>query len=107
MGLLSQTLQLAEARPRERDRYTPGLERGNMLNALKLSLQAPKVRCLDEVLHPSSTHTVTQVIKELDASDRELDRELKILGIQFRLGRAWLLAARYQRGGYTRAHMHG
>ena len=63
--LLSRTLQLAEAKLRERDRYISGLEKENALNALKLSLQAPKVRYFDEVLHSPSTYTVTQIAKEL------------------------------------------
>lgn len=57
--LLSRTLQLAEAKLKERDRYISGLEKENALNALKLSLQAPKVRYFDEVLHSPSTYTVT------------------------------------------------
>jgi prophage antirepressor-like protein len=63
--LLSRTLQLAEAKLKERDRYISGLEKENALNALKLSLQAPKVRYFDEVLHSPSTYTVTQIAKEL------------------------------------------
>ena len=104
--LLSRTLQLAEAKLRERDRYISGLEKENALNALKLSLQAPKVRYFDEVLHSPSTYTVTQIAKELGMSGRELNRRLKALGIQFRLGGTWLLTARYQKEGYTRTHTH-
>ena len=70
--LLSRTLQLAEAKLRERDRYISGLEKENALNALKLSLQAPKVRYFDEVLHSPSTYTVTQIAKELGLSGRRL-----------------------------------
>ena len=104
--LLSRTLQLAEAKLKERDRYISGLEKENALNALKLSLQAPKVRYFDEVLHSPSTYTVTQIAKELGMSGRELNRRLKALGIQFRLGGTWLLTARYQKEGYTRTHTH-
>ena len=104
--LLSRTLQLAEAKLRERDRYISGLEKENALNALKLGLQAPKVRYFDEVLHSPSTYTVTQIAKELGMSGRELNRRLKALGIQFRLGGTWLLTARYQKEGYTRTHTH-
>ena len=104
--LLSRTLQLAEAKLKERDRYISGLEKENALNALKLSLQAPKVRYFDEVLHSPSTYTVTQIAKELGMSGRELNRRLKALGIQFRQGGTWLLTARYQKEGYTRTHTH-
>ena len=60
----------------------------------------------DEVLHSPSTYTVTQIAKELGMSGRELNRRLKALGIQFRLGGTWLLTARYQKEGYTRTHTH-
>ena len=104
--LLSRTLQLAKDKLKERDRYISGLEKENALNALKLSLQAPKVRYFDEVLHSPSTYTVTQIAKELGMSGRELNRRLKALGIQFRQGGTWLLTARYQKEGYTRTHTH-
>lgn len=87
-------------------RYISGLEKENALNALKLSLQAPKVRYFDEVLHSPSTYTVTQIAKELGMSGRELNRRLKALGIQFRQGGTWLLTARYQKEGYTQTHTH-
>lgn len=99
--LLSRALRLAEDKLKERDRYISGLEKENALNALKLSLQAPKVRYFDEVLHSSSTYTVTQIAKELGMSGRELNRRLKVLGIQFSQGGTWLLTARYQKEGYT------
>ncbi|KAB6522797.1 toxin Bro, partial [Phocaeicola vulgatus] len=51
-------------------------------------------------------YTVTQIAKELGMSGRELNRRLKALGIQFRLGGTWLLTARYQKEGYTRTHTH-
>ena len=83
-GLLSRALFLAEIRIKERDREISHLEKENALTALKLSLQAPKVRYFDEVLHSSSTYTVTQIAKELGLSGRGLNLRLKALGIQFR-----------------------
>ena len=66
--LLSRTLQLAEAKLKERDRYISGLEKENALNNLKLNLQAPKVHYFDQVLRSSSTYTATQIAKELGMS---------------------------------------
>lgn len=105
-GLLSRALFLAESRIKERDREISRLEKENTLTALKLSLQAPKVRYFDEVLHSSSTYTVTQIAKELGLSGRGLNLRLKALGIQFRQSGTWLLTARYQKEGYTRTHTH-
>lgn len=104
--LLTRALQLAENKLKDRNRYISGLEKENTLNAIKLNLQAPKVRYFDEVLHSSSTYTATQIAKELGMSARELNLRLKALGIQFRQSGTWLLTARYQKEGYTRTHTH-
>ncbi len=104
--LLSRTLMLAENKLKERDRHISELKKENALNALRLGLQAPKIRYFDEVLRSSSTYTPTQIAKELGMSGRELNLRLKALGIQFRQSGTWLLTARYQKEGYTRTHTH-
>lgn len=71
-----------------------------------MSLQAPKVRYFEEVLHSASTYTTTQIAKELGMSGRELNYRLKLLGVQFRQSGTWMLTARYQKEGYTRTHTH-
>ena len=48
--LLSRTLMLAENKLKERDRHISELKKENALNALRLGLQAPKIRYFDEVL---------------------------------------------------------
>ena len=100
--LLSRALMLAENKLKERDRRISELKKENALNALRLGLQAPKIRYFDEVLRSSSTYTPTQIAKELGMSGRELNLRLKALGIQFRQSGTWMLTARYQKEGYTR-----
>ena len=97
---------LAENKLKERDRRISELKKENALNALRLGLQAPKIRYFDEVLRSSSTYTPTQIAKELGMSGRELNLRLKALGIQFRQSGTWMLTARYQKEGYTRTHTH-
>lgn len=104
--LLSRALLLAENKIKERDRHISVLEEKNARNAIELSLQAPKVRYFDEVLHSASTYTTTQIAKELGMSGRELNYRLKLLGGQFRQSGTWMLTARYQKEGYTRTHTH-
>ena len=104
--LLSRALMLAENKLKERDRRISELKKENALNALRLGLQAPKIRYFDEVLRSSSTYTPTQIAKELGMSGRELNLRLKALGIQFRQSGTWMLTARYQKEGYTRTHTH-
>ena len=104
--LLSRALMLAENKLKERDRHISELKKENALNALRLGLQAPKIRYFDEVLRSSSTYTPTQIAKELGMSGRELNLRLKALGIQFRQSGTWMLTARYQKEGYTRTHTH-
>jgi len=104
--LLSRALLLAENKIKERDRHISVLEEKNARNSIELSLQAPKVRYFDEVLHSASTYTTTQIAKELGMSGRELNYRLKLLGVQFRQSGTWMLTARYQKEGYTRTHTH-
>lgn len=104
--LLSRALLLAENKIKERDRHISVLEEKNVRNSIELSLQAPKVRYFDEVLHSASTYTTTQIAKELGMSGRELNYRLKLLGVQFRQSGTWMLTARYQKEGYTRTHTH-
>ena len=104
--LLSRALLLAENKIKERDRHISVLEEKNARNAIELSLQAPKVRYFDEVLHSASTYPTTQIAKELGMSGRELNYRLKLLGVQFRQSGTWMLTARYQKEGYTRTHTH-
>lgn len=104
--LLSRALLLAENKIKERDRHISVLEEKNARNAIELSLQAPKVRYFEEVLHSASTYTTTQIAKELGMSGRELNYRLKLLGVQFRQSGTWMLTARYQKEGYTRTHTH-
>lgn len=104
--LLSRALLLAENKIKERDRHISVLEEKNARNAIELSLQAPKVRYFDEVLHSASTYTTTQIAKELGMSGRKLNYRLKLLGVQFRQSGTWMLTARYQKEGYTRTHTH-
>lgn len=104
--LLSRALLLAENKIKERDRHISVLEEKNAQNAIELSLQAPKVRYFDKVLHSASTYTTTQIAKELGMSGRELNYRLKLLGVQFRQSGTWMLTARYQKEGYTRTHTH-
>lgn len=74
--LLSRALMLAENKLKERDRRISELKKENALNALRLGLQAPKIRYFDEVLRSSSTYTPTQIAKELGMSGRELNLRL-------------------------------
>ena len=104
--LLSRALLLAENKRKERDRHRSVLEEKYARTASELSLQAPKVRYFDEVLHSASTYTTTQIAKELGMSGRELNYRLKLLGVQFRQSGTWMLTARYQKEGYTRTHTH-
>jgi phage antirepressor YoqD-like protein len=67
---------------------------------------APKAEYTDSVLQSTSTHTMTQVAKELGMSAYALEKKLHAAGVMFKQSGQWFLYAKYQDKGYTRPRTH-
>jgi len=70
-----------------------------LTNEVKQS--APKVKCYDEYISSDGTYTTTQIAKEYDWSAETLNKKLKEMGIQYKVGQTWVLTSKYQNMGYT------
>ena len=63
---------------------------------------APKADYYDNTLASKDTVTTTQIAKELGMSGVALNKKLKELGVQYKVGEQWVLYAKYQDKGYTK-----
>jgi phage antirepressor YoqD-like protein len=82
------------------------LEGENELLTNEVKQLAPKAEYTDKVLQSTSTHTMTQVAKELGMSAVALEKKLHEKAIMFRQSGQWILYAKYQGKGYTKPRTH-
>ena len=69
----------------------------------QMEVLIPKARYCDTVLMSGGVVPVSIIAKDYGMSAMEFNRLLHHLGIQFKLGGAWLLYSRYQNKGYTKS----
>lgn len=74
-----------------------------MLENAKL---APKAEFTDKVLQSADAYPITVIAKELGMSAIELNKKLCDRGIQYKAHGTYLLYAKYQGKGFTKAHTH-
>jgi phage antirepressor YoqD-like protein len=72
----------------------------------EVKVLAPKAEYTDSVLQSTSTHTMTQVAKELGMSAVALEKKLHDAGVIFRQSGQWFLYAKYQDRDYTGSRTH-
>ena len=63
----------------------------------------PKVSYYDKILQNKGTVTITQIAKDYGMSGRQFNQILNDMGIQFRMGKVWLLYQKYAEQGYTQS----
>ena len=61
----------------------------------------PKANYVDMILQSKSLVTITQIAKDYGMSGRKLNKMLKELKIQYKVGGQWVLYSKYQNGGYV------
>jgi anti-repressor protein len=61
----------------------------------------PKADYVDMILQSKSLVTITQIAKDYGMSGRKLNKILKELKIQYKVGGQWVLYSKYQNGGYV------
>lgn len=60
-----------------------------------------KANYVDMILQSKSLVTITQIAKDYGMSGRKLNKILKELKIQYKVGGQWVLYSKYQNGGYV------
>lgn len=73
----------------------------NEIQLERLKIAAPKVEYFDRTLMAKNTISTTVIAKELGMSAVTLNKKLKEMGIQYKVGSTWVLTAKYQNMGYT------
>ena len=61
----------------------------------------PKANYVDMILQSKSLVTITQIARDYGMSGRKLNKILKELKIQYKVGGQWVLYSKYQNGGYV------
>ena len=74
--------------------------------AKQLEVQAPKVQYFDKVLDTTNGFTTTEIATELNMSAIKLNRALKDMCIQRKIGGRWVLTAGNLGNGYTTERTH-
>lgn len=92
---------------RERSRVLENLvsEKQNQIQVLESQIKdsLPKTRTYDEIMSSNGLLTTTQIAKCYGWTARKLNKVLHNLGIQYKQSGQWLIYARYQHSGYTKA----
>lgn len=73
----------------------------NEIQSERLKVIAPKAEYYDRTLMAKNTISTTVIAKELGMSAVTLNKKLKEMGIQYKVGSTWVLTAKYQNMGYT------
>lgn len=73
---------------------------------LQVATQAPKVRYCDSILQCKNTVPVTLIAKDYGMSAVAFNRLLSDLGIQHKVGGAWVLYQKYTGKGYTQSNTY-
>jgi len=69
----------------------------------KLAVAAPKSRYCDEILSAENAIQISIIAKDYGISAISLNKILHEMGIQFKVGKTWLLYQVYADKGYTRS----
>ncbi len=66
----------------------------------------PKASYYDAILQNNATVPITKIAKDYGMSGRAMNALLKELGVQYKMGKTWLLYQQYADQGYTQSRTH-
>lgn len=76
------------------------------LQEKQLKIQAPKAEYYDKVLDSKGVYVTNQIAKELGMSAVTLNRQLHMMGIQYKQNGTWVLYHQYQNKGLTKTRTY-
>ena len=79
------------------------LEIANAVQRQQIAELQPKASYYDLVLHNPDTVSITQIAKDYGMSGVSFNKLLHLLGIQYKMGKVWLLYQEYADQGYTQS----
>lgn len=77
------------------------LELENKMKDQQIGELKPKADYYDQILKSKSLVTISQIAKDYGMGAPTFNKKLHELGVQYKLGRQWLLYHKYQNKGYT------
>lgn len=82
------------------------LAQGNQITEMQGAIKEmqPKVNYCDVILQSPSTVTVTQIAQDYGMSAKAFNKLLHTIGVQRKVGRQWVLYAKYIANGYVQSH---
>lgn len=81
--------------------YAKVKEENDKLNST-LEEQRPVIEFTDNVLSSDNVVTTTVIAKQYGMSARKFNKLLNKLGIQYKVGKVWVLYSKYENKGYTK-----
>lgn len=64
----------------------------------------PKISYLDTILSSTDTVTITQIAADYGMSGQSMNSLLHELGLQYKVGKQWILYQEHKQQGYTKSH---
>lgn len=98
------TLKRREQRIAQLENDNKALVAINHEQAEAISEMKPKVNYCDIILASPTTVLVTEIAQDYGMSARKLNKILHTMGIQHKVGRSWVLYAKYLTEGYVQSY---
>ncbi len=98
------TLKRREQRIAQLESDNKALVAINHEQAEAISEMTPKVNYCDVILASPTTVLVTEIAQDYGMSARKLNKLLHTMGIQHKVGRSWVLYAKYLTEGYVQSY---
>lgn len=85
---------------------TKALEEETLMLEQRVAEYEPKISYLDTILSSKDTVLMTQIAADYGMSPYAMNKLLHELGVQYKVGKQWILYQEHKQQGYTKSHTH-